>query len=164
MRRQLLPFLALGLVVMGGLLAGVLWRNRGERIELRGAILKVRTQGQDDNSTIAVIDFRFANLSNHPFHVRLVEVSLEDAAGKPVEGMVVSEADAKSLCRYYPLLGQKYNESLRMRDRIPSRQSWDRMLSARFPIPEPGFQARRRLRVRVEDVDGAVSEIVEEKP
>jgi hypothetical protein len=74
---------------------------------------------------------------------------------------VVSEGDAQRIFEYYPALGQKYNPSLVARTRIAARQSMDRMLAARFEVPEKELQARRRLIIRVEEVDGAVSEIAE---
>jgi hypothetical protein len=69
--------------------------------------------------------------------------------------------DAKTLFRYYPLLGEKFNDTLLMRDRIGSRQGMDRMVAARFEVPESQLQDRKKLAVRIEEVDGVVSEITE---
>ena len=150
-----------GLLVVAALVGVLLFLSRGEHIELRGSIQKVRHLAPDESGTIAVIDFRFVNPSNYPFVVRTIEVTLEDADGKLIEGMVAAEPDILRLFKYYPILGQKFNETLHIRDKIASRQSLDRMLVARFPIPENRFLARRNLRIRIEDVDGAVSEIAE---
>jgi hypothetical protein len=38
------------------------------------------------------------------------------------------------------------------------------MIAAKFDIPEGQLQARKGLSVRIEDVDGAVSEITEGAP
>jgi hypothetical protein len=65
------------------------------------------------------------------------------------------------LFQYYPLLGQKYNDTLKMRDRIAPRQTLDRMIAARFEIPQDQLDKRKRLAVRVEDVDGPFGELTE---
>jgi hypothetical protein len=76
--------------------------------------------------------------------------------------MMVGEVDAERLFRYFPLLGPKYNRTLIARDRVEPRERMDRMIAARFEIPEPAVKTYRKLIIRVEDVDGAVSEIVTE--
>jgi hypothetical protein len=159
--KQLLPFVGLGVVVAGLLVAFTFFVQRGSHLELEGSIQKVRLLSVEPASTIAVLDFRFVNTSNYLFIVREVAVSLEDREGRFFDGAVVSEVDAQRLFQYYPILGQKYNPSLVVRTRIAPRQSMDRMLAVRFEVPEKQLQERRRLKIRVEDVDGAVSEIVE---
>lgn len=161
MRKQLLPFVGIGIVVVAVVVAVVLYIQRGAHIELKGSIQKVRTLAMDDNSSVAILDFRFVNPSNYGFVVREVKVSLEDKQGRTLDGAVVSEMDAKRLFQYYPMLGQKYNETLLVRTKIGPRQAMDRMVAARFEIPEKLLQDRKQLRIRVEDVDGPVSEIVE---
>ena len=110
-----------------------------------------------------MIDFRLVNPADFPFVVRRVDVTLEDPSGKTVEGTLVADVDAKKLFEYYPLLGPKYNDSLLMKARINPRQSLDRMVTVRFEIPEKEVQNRKRLKIHIEDLDGAVSEIVEER-
>jgi hypothetical protein len=151
----------IGIVVVAVVVAVVLYIQRGAHIELRGSIQKVRTLAMDDNSSVAILDFRFVNPSNYGFVVREVKVSLEDKQGRTLDGAVVSEMDAKRLFQYYPMLGQKYNETLLLRTKIGPRQAMDRMVAARVEIPEKLLQDRKQLRIRVEDVDGPVSEIVE---
>jgi hypothetical protein len=148
-------------VVVAVVVAVVLYIQRGAHIELKGSIQKVRTLAMDDNSSVAILDFRFVNPSNYGFVVREVKVSLEDKQGRTLDGAVVSEMDAKRIFQYYPMLGQKYNETLLVRTKIGPRQAMDRMVAARFEIPEKLLQDRKQLRIRVEDVDGPVSEIVE---
>lgn len=159
--RRFLPFLLAGLGAVSLLVVLLFWVQRGAHLELKGRIQKVRTLALPDSSTVVVIDFRFVNTANYPFVVRRVDVLLDGADGRTLEGSVVSEADAESLFRYYPLLGQKYNPSLVVRTRIAARQSLDRMIAARFELREEDVERRKGLRVRVEDVDGAVSEIAE---
>ena len=155
--------LAVGLGVVACAIAGVFYMQRGAHIELKGAILKVRTQAMDENSSVAVVDFRFVNPSNYPFVVRQVDVSVEDKDSKVWEGATVSEIDARRLFEYYPQLGQKFNDTLMMRNKIPPGQSMDRMITARFEVPEAELQSRKKLIVRIVDLDGASSELQEGK-
>ncbi len=161
MRKQLLPYVGIGVVAVAALVAAILYIQRGAHLELKGSIQKVRTLATDDASAVVVIDFRFVNPSDYRFVVRKVEVSMEDQQGRVLEGAVASEVDAKRLFDSYPVLGQKYNETLLMRTKVGPRESMDRMVAVRFEIPEKLLQARKQLRIRVEDVDGAVSEIFE---
>lgn len=155
--------LGVGLLVVACAVGGVLYMQRGAHIDLKGAVLKVRTQAMDENSSVAVVDFRFVNPSNYPFVVRQVDVSVIDKDGKILEGSPVSELDARRLFQYYPVLGQKFNDSLVMRDKIPARQSMDRMTVARFEAPQAVLESRRKLILRIVDVDGPVAELQEEK-
>lgn len=151
----------IGLAIIAVAVAALLVVNRGSRVGLDGQIMKVRTAPLDENSSVAVIDFRFRNPSRVPFWVRDVTVVMEDKDGQQYDGMVVSEVDAKRLFEGVPLLGQKYNETLLTRDKIPPGASYDRMVAARFEAPESRIAARKRFLIRVEDVDGPVSELSE---
>ena len=152
-----------GLLVVAAGVGGVFYMQRGAHVELEGGVLKVRTQAMDEKSTVAVIDFRFVNPSNYPFVVKEVTVSIVDKDGKTLEGQPVSELDARRLFQYYPQLGQKYNDSLVMRDKIMGRQSMDRMIATRFEEPEATLESRKKLTVRIVDVDGPVAELQESK-
>ena len=48
--------LVVGLVVVAIGVGGVFYMQRGAHIDLKGSILKVRTQVMDENSSVAVID------------------------------------------------------------------------------------------------------------
>jgi len=159
--KQFLMTFGIGLAVILIAVAGILFLQRGAHVELKGAILKVRTLGVDDNSSLAVVDFRFVNPSNYPFVVRSVDVSATGAGGESYTSTPVSEVDAKRVFQYYPILGQKFNVSLLTRDRIPGQHSEDRMIVARFEIPVAKLDARTNLKIRIEDVDGPVSEMAE---
>jgi hypothetical protein len=160
---RLWVFAGAGAVLVGIFVAAIVCLQWGAHVELRGRIAKVRTAAADESSSIVVVDFRFVNPSDYPFIVRRVDVFVEDANGRVHEGAVISEADAKRLFEALPLLGQKYNESLVIRTRIRPKETMDRMVAARFELPEAGLLSRKRLWVRVEDVDGAVSQIAEAK-
>ena len=44
-----------------------------------------------------------------------------------------------------PLLGQKFNDTLVLRDRIPGHTSEDRMVAARFDAPESRMEFAQAL-------------------
>jgi hypothetical protein len=161
MSRQFWAFLVVGLLAMSVVVVGILHWTRGAHLELKGAVLKVRLQEMDQRSAVAIVDFRFVNPSDQMFQVRTVTVTIEDARGNLAEGRVASELDAQRLFQFYPVLGQKFNDTLRARNKIAARQSMDRMVAVRFEMPDSAIAARKNLRLRIEDVDGAVSEIAE---
>jgi len=155
--------LVVGLLVVAAGVGSVLYMQRGAHIDLKGSVLKVRTQAMDEKSSVAIIDFRFVNPADYPFVVKEVIVSIEDKDGKTWEGQPVSELDARRLFEYYPQLGQKFNDSLVMRDKIMGRQSMDRMIATRFEVPEATLESRKKLTIRIVDVDGPVAELRENR-
>lgn len=161
MRRELLLPLGIGLAIMLVAGVGVLYQNRGSRLILQGSIQKVRTLALE-NASVVVADFRITNPADYPFVVRKVDV-IATVDGQPVEGAVAADVDAKQLFDYYQTLGQKYNETLKVRDKLAPKQGGDWMVAARFELPEAKINARSRLVVRIEDVDGAVTEIPEQR-
>jgi hypothetical protein len=152
-----------GLVVVSIAVVWIFYMQRGAHIEPAGKFLKVRTLALDENSSIAVIDFRVVNSSDYTVMVREVTVTLEQPNRTSSDGTVVSEVDARRLFQYYPVLGQKFNDSLIIRDRIKPHETLDRMIAARFEIPVAQLDGRKRLKLRVEDVDGASGELIETK-
>jgi hypothetical protein len=155
---KLVAFGSAALVVIAAI--GIVWYlARGSHLELRGSILKVRTAPTDENSSVAVVDFRVNNVADYEFNVLNVKVVVEEKSGNKVEGMTVSEVDARHLFEVLPLLGQKYNDSLVVRNRLPPHATEDRMIAASFPIPESRLDMRQGIVLRVEEVEGNVSEI-----
>ncbi len=158
MKKPLLVFGSAGVIVLA-IIAVFFWAERGELLELRGEILKVRTAPLDENHSVAVADFRFQNLANYEYNVYRVTVVVQDKAGMSIEGMTIPETDAQHLFEAIPLLGEKYNPSLIVRNRIPPHATEDRMIAASFPIPEGQLDMRRGITVRVEEANGVISEI-----
>jgi hypothetical protein len=161
MSKNFLTAFVIGIAVIAVAVTGVLYMQRGARVGLTGNILKVRTAPLDENSSVAVIDFRFHNPANDPFVVRTVSVVLEENDGKQFQGATVSESDAKRLFEGLPLLGQKFNDTLVTREKIAPGASADRMVAVRFEAPEARLDKRKRFLLRIEDVDGAVTEFSE---
>ena len=161
--QRFLSAFGVGLVVILIAVAWILYMQRGAHIEPQGKILKVRTQALDENAAVAIADFRVENSSDYPVVVRELQVTLEGADGKTYEGSVVAEMDAKRLFQYYPLLGQKYNDTLKIRDRITPHQTIDRMIAARFEMPQTELDKRKKMAIRVVDVDGPSGELTESR-
>lgn len=145
------------------LVGWILFMQRGAYVHPEGKVLKVRTAALDEYSSIAVIDFRLVNDSDVRLEVRDVTVTYEDRSGKVADGMIVAEMDAKKLFQYYPVLGQKFNDTLVARDRIDPRQTMDRMIAARFELPLAQLDARKTLTVRITDVDHHALEFSESR-
>jgi hypothetical protein len=161
MKNGFVAAFAIGIAVIAVAVGAVVFMQRGARVGLVGKILKVRTAPLDENSSIAVLDFRFTNPSKYPFMVRTVSVLLEEKNGNTYQGDVVSEVDAKRLFENLPLLGPKFNDTLLMNDKIPPDSSQDRMVAAHFAAPESRLTARKRFVIRIEEVDGQITEFSE---
>ena len=155
-------FLLAGLAVVGGFLFTLFQTTEEAHLRLEGRILKVRVLALPGGAaSLAVIDFRATNPSSVPFVGNSVSMRLEPAAGDAIDGAVVSKPDVENVFRYEKLLGPKYNEVYSLQDRIAPHQSVDRMAAARFNVPESVIQNRKSIRLRLEDVDGAVAELTE---
>jgi hypothetical protein len=156
-----LRFVLMGVLVAAAGVALGLWLNRGSHIDLTGKILKVRTISTDDRSAVAVVDFRFVNPARYAFVVSEVRLTLVDGAGQEQEGLVSAQVDLDRLLDYYKLAGPRYNQVLTLREKIAAGAELDRTVAAAFPVSEKTLIARRKLVIRVADVDGAVAEISE---
>jgi hypothetical protein len=161
MQKDFARAFGIGLAIIALAVGGIFFMQRGDKIELPGKILKVRTAPLDEDSSIAVLDFRITNPSDVLFEVRTVSVELEDTAGKSYLGTPVSEMDAIRLFEGLPVLGQKFNNTLMMRERIGAHASQDRMIAARFQAPVSMLEARKRFVLRIEEVDGKTFEYSE---
>ena len=161
MQKNFLVAFGIGLAIIALVVGGIFLMQRGDRIELPGKILKVRTAPLDEDSSIAVIDFRITNPSNILFEVRTVIVEMDDNQGKSYLGQSVSEMDAQRLFEGLPVLGQKFNPTLIMRERLGTHGSADRMIAARFQAPITAIDGRKRFIVRIEEVDGKSFEYAE---
>ncbi len=166
MSKNILKMAAIGLGIVALIVAVILFATRGAHIRLEGTVQRVRVQPMPDNSCVVIVDFRFRNPADYPFIVRDARLLIEDADGNVTEGMAVAAVDAERMFEYYsranPDLGPMYNAMLVARDRIEPKEMLDRMLVARFELSEEAIRNRRRVILRIEDVDGAVTEIAEE--
>ena len=155
-------FVVIGLAVVAAVVGIAYFTNRGSQIRVEGKVQKTRLQKLDENSTLAAFDFRFTNPANYPFVVRRVTAICTAADGKPLTGETVSEDDARRIFEHYRAnLGEKYNESLVLRDRIPPHATQDRMIAATFSVEPHVLEKRTGCLLRIDDVDGAYSEVRE---
>jgi hypothetical protein len=156
--------LVVGLAAIAILIGGVFYMQRNDKIDLPGKILKVRTAVLDDGksergedrppTSIAVVDFRVTNPSDVIFEVRTVSVQMVGADGKVIDGQISSDTDAAAVMKALPVLGEKFNKTLMVKERIGSHASVDRMAAVRFVVPLEQLDARKNLTVRIEEVDG----------
>jgi hypothetical protein len=161
--KQFWTFLAIGLAVVA-IGVGVTWvGSKGSHVDLTGQILKMRVHEMNPNASLAVIDFRITNPADVNFMVKTVEVELTPASGDPVIGMPISKPDVENIFKYEKFLGSKYNDVLTIRDKIDPHQKMDRMVGVRFEMGEAAIEARKNLKLRIQDMDGAIAEITEKR-
>jgi len=165
MTKSIFKYAGIGLAFVIVVVAIIYISNRGSQIRLNGKIQQVRVQAMDKKSCVVIVDFRFKNPANYPFVVEDAKVLLDLGEKRTLTGAAVAAMDVKRLFDYYskvnPELGVMYNKVLVVRDRIEPKQSLDRMICARFEIPAAEVDQRQRVRLRIQDVDRAVAEIVE---
>lgn len=163
MSKQFWIFLIAGLGVVGVGIFFLLFSTKSNHLELDGKVLKVRVLSLNPNASIVVVDFRETNPSDIGFLVKSVTMKLDPASGDAVDGTPISKFDVENVFKYEKLLGPKYNDVLSIRDKITPHQTVDRMVGARFELGEPAIEARKDIRLQIEDMDGTVAELVEKK-
>lgn len=159
MNKQTIVAGAIGLAVVAAIIGSGLFATRKNRLELTGQILKVRSFQIADDNTVAAIDFRVTNPSTQTFQVKDVEVHLETADGKILDGGNFTESDAGRLFDYYKVLGVKYNPTLIIKEKIAPNETKDRMIAVKFDAPDSVIQKRKGIRIVITDVDGVQTEV-----
>ena len=163
MSKNILIASCIGLACIAAIVGVILFMQRGAHLDLPGQVLKVRTAAIDDNNSVVMVDFRVSDTSDYPAVVRTVRLYAEDKNGGRVEGQVMADSDSKRVFDQLPLLGQKYNASLIVKDKIPGHATWDRMIGATFPASEAKLAERKAFVVSIEEIDGRIFEIAEKK-
>ena len=162
MSKQFWIFFAIGLVVVA-IGASMTWETtKGAHLELECRILHVRTLAVSPQATIVIVDFRETNPSDVSFEVKNVEMKLEGVKDDPA-GQIISKYDLNTVFQYMKLIGPKFNEALSTGDVIRPHQNGDRMVGARFELPERSMEGRSAVRIRIEDIDRTTVEMVEKK-
>ena len=160
MNRTLALFVGVGVLVVAAALVIILYGNKGSHLELKGEIMKIRTGAIDENSSAAVLDFRVQDIADVPFVVREVKITAEQPNGDKAEGILISKADFKQLLDFNRFLGRQFNDGLAIRDRIEPHQTIDRMVAARFEIPQSKLDSARQVHLWIQDMDGPEFETV----
>lgn len=156
-------FLLVGLGVVGAGI-GFLWiGTAGNHLELKGTILKVRVMPLSPVASLVIVDFRVNNPSDVPFVMKSASLTLDPASGATLDGMTVSKSDIENVFTYNPILGPKFNDVLGIKDRIEPHQRLDRMVGARFEIPETQTEDRKAIHLHIEELDGVTADISEKK-
>jgi hypothetical protein len=91
--------------------------------------------------------------------VKSADVTLDPGSGDPVDGARISKADVETVFKYEKLLGPKYNDVLSIKDRVNPHQTIDRMVGARFELPESAIDKRKAIHLKIEELDGVVAEL-----
>jgi hypothetical protein len=156
-------FLIVGVAVVGIALGFLLIGTKGNHLELNGTILKVRVLPLSPVASLVVVDFRVTDPSDIPFVMKGASLTLEPATGATLDGMMVSKPDIENVFKYNPILGPKFNDVLGIEDRIAPHQRLDRMVGARFEIPESQAEERKAIHLHVEEMDGVTADLVEKK-
>lgn len=159
--------LALLLLASLAVISGIVWftysENQSGLVRLQGEVLKVRTYQLDPSATLVFADFRITNPTDSAFTVESLEMELVPKEGEPLEGGVLTKREIDQVFAYQKLSGPQYNDPLIVRDRIEPGETQDRMAVARFDVPESAIDARGGLQVRIHEIDGQASEIVEKR-
>lgn len=157
MTRQGLLFTLVGLVLVGALIGGFLYYTRGNHLDLTGKITNVRTLPLDEKSALILVDFRVENPSDVEFVVRSVMPQVTAADGSQPEALHVADSDLQRIFAYYQKeLGPRLHPSLLIKQKIAPHQAVEKMVSARFDVPQETLNSRRSVALRLEDVDGTV--------
>ncbi|MGH9557727.1 MAG: hypothetical protein ACRD30_00705 [Bryobacteraceae bacterium] len=156
-------FIGIGALVVAVLVGATLLGTKKNHLQLDGRILHVRVLALNPKASIVVVDFRARNPSAVQFMVKDVRMEFDPASGDAVDGQSISKPDMENVFKYEKLLGPQYNDVLAIPDRIAPHQSEDRMFGARFEVGEAAIDARKGIRLRIEDMDGATAELSEAK-
>jgi hypothetical protein len=160
--KQFWIFFGIGLVAVGITIALTMEGTRVNHLELDGRILHVRLLSLNPHATIVVVDFRETNPSDVRFIVKNIEVTLDGVKDAPA-GEVISKFDLKTVFDNMKIVGPKFNDALSTGDLIAPHQTVDRMVGARFEMGEQAVAGRSAVRIRIEDLDRTVAELVEKQ-
>ena len=149
-------------MIVLALIRGGLYLTRDSHVELVGVIQKVRTGRLDDQRSVVVADFRVTNPSGYPFQIKDLELELS-SGGRTLPSRFIPETDTRNLFLGVPALGEKYNPSFRIKERVEKKSTVDRMLAFVVDAPWEAVEARTELKLRLREVDGPISELLEQR-
>lgn len=152
-------YIAIGLALTAALAGVFFFLNSRNIPRLEGSILQVRNVATDSRANVVLLDVRIANPGRTLFMVREASVLIQTASGELLEAPAAPEPDIDRLLGYYKLLGPRYNPTLKARQRLEPGSKADFTIAGAFSLTEEEFAARRSLRVRITDVDGAVVDL-----
>jgi hypothetical protein len=161
MSKRFLIGFGVGIVLIATAVFMVLYSHKGNHLELQGKILKIRSGALSDQDSIAVLDLRLENPSDVPFVVRQVEVTLNKQDGSTAAAALIAKVDLQKVFQFNRFLGDQYNDSLSIRDTVPPHGTVDRMVAARFDVPDKDLEAAKSIHLSIQDMDGPLFEITQ---
>jgi hypothetical protein len=66
--------------------------------------------------------------------------------------------DLHQVFEFNRFLGDQYNDSLSLKDKIAPHATVDRMVAARFDIPHKVLESAKTIHLSIQDVDGPLFE------
>jgi hypothetical protein len=161
MSKRFFIFFGLGVVLIAVAVCLILYNYKGNHLVLNGKILKIRTGALSDADSIAVLDLRLENPSDVPFVVRQVEVTLNKQDGSTADSALIAKMDLHQLFQFNRYLGDQYNDSLSIKDTVPPHGTVDRMVAARFDVPNKDLESAKSIHLTIQDLYGPMFEITQ---
>lgn len=158
-RSQTILGIVLGLIAVAAGLYAVLYFTKGNHLELVGNVTSAKTYASDEHASVMVLQMQLNNPSDIPFAVREAIVNVTDKDGNQIKGDTFAEVDLKRFLTAYPDLGDAKLPTLRVRNRIAPHQGGTYLLGVRFDVDEAVLKSRKGLTVRIQEIDGTVSEV-----
>ena len=72
---------------------------------------------------------------------------------------MISKMDLHQLFQFNRFLGDQYNDSLSIKDKVPPHGSVDRMIAARFDVPIKDLDSAKQMHLSIQDLDGPLFEM-----
>jgi hypothetical protein len=161
MSKRFFILFAVGIVIIAAAVSAVLYTHKGNHLLLNGKVLKIRTGALSDQDSIAVLDMRLENPSDVPFEVRQVLVILNKQDGSTADAALIAKMDLPQVFKFNRYLGDQYNDSLSIKDTIPPHGTVDRMIAARFDVPNKELEASKSILISIQDMGGTLFEITQ---
>jgi hypothetical protein len=153
----------IGFAITLVVIAVIVWRiadaTKGNHLEPKTKVGKLRIQKVDENESIAILDFSVDNDSDRKLVVRTVEGFLNSPDGSVTDGSIVAARDLENIFKNYPQLGDEYNPPFKAWDEVKPHERLDRMIGVRFDVPDEKLARRKSIDLRLEDLSGIVVDV-----
>lgn len=159
MSKRFFVLFGVGILLVAVAIFALLYSNKGSHLVLKEKILKIRTGALSDQDSILVLDLRLENTSDVPFVVRQVEVSIDKADGSTAQASIISKIDVHQVFQFNRFLGDQFNDTLSMKDKVAPHSIVDRMVAARFDVPVKDLDGAKLMHLSIQDLDGPYFEI-----